>query len=171
LDSLFGRAVEGDETMQPGRWACCARSWVGVGAALAGLGVAAGAFGAHGLDGYFADKYAEVEPKQIAGFEVPASYKHLEDFRTGVTYQMYHALGLIAVGLLSRVRPQVWLQVAAWAFLLGTVLFSGSLYAFTLTGQRGWVVVTPIGGVLFLIGWLAFAIAACLCGGGTASDE
>ena len=74
---------------------------------------------------------------------------------------MYHGLGLLAVGLLSMRRPSKSLQVAGWSFLLGIVLFSGSLYVLTLTGETRWGAVAPIGGVLLIVGWVALAIAAC----------
>jgi uncharacterized membrane protein YgdD (TMEM256/DUF423 family) len=136
------------------------RFWIAIGAVLAGLAVVNGALAAHLLDGYFAKKYAGGEPKSVAGIEVALALKRLQDFRTGAEYQMYHALGLIAVGLLSRVRSRRALDAAGWSFLLGIVLFSGSLYVLTLTGTTWWGAVTPVGGVLFIIGWLALAIAA-----------
>ncbi len=130
---------------------------------MAGLAVMAGAFGAHGLDTYFAEKYVSAAPKTIAGHSVPASYKYLEDFKTGARYQMWHALGLIAVGFLSQVRRKKSLQIAGWSFLLGIVLFSGSLYALTLTGITKFGMVAPIGGTLMIVGWVALAVAACPC--------
>lgn len=143
---------------------CCSRSWITLGAALAGLAVVAGAFGAHGLDEHFAAKYSEDAARTIAGFEVPASWKYLQDYKTATEYHMYHALGLIAVGLLSRVRSSRSLQTAAWAFLAGIVLFSGSLYVLTIAGPRWlgipWGLVTPFGGAAFIVGWIALALAA-----------
>ena len=127
---------------------------------MAALAVIIGAFGAHGVDRYFAEKYAGGEPKSIAGFEVPLSWKRLEDFKTGAEYQMYHALGLVAVGLLMTLRRHAALQVAGWAFLVGILLFSGSLYVLTLTGQTVWGMVAPIGGTAFIVGWFALAIGA-----------
>ena len=135
--------------------------WLSTGAVLAGLAVAAGAFAAHGLDGYFATKYAG-ETRLVAGREVPRSEKTLHDFKTGAEYQMYHSLALLAVGLLAERRPTRWLTVAGWTFLAGIVLFSGSLYLLTLTGVTKWGMVTPIGGVLFLIGWAALALASTI---------
>jgi uncharacterized membrane protein YgdD (TMEM256/DUF423 family) len=123
---------------------------VGLGAALAGLGVAIGAFGAHGLQ-------ARVTPEQLAVFEV------------GVRYQMYHAIALIVLGLFAGRGPSpVPIEVppgvapAAWLFLAGVVVFSGSLYVLVLTGTRWLGAVTPFGGVAFLAGWLMFARAALL---------
>lgn len=141
--------------------------FITAGAILGGLAVAGGAFGAHGLDSYFATKYADTEAKTIAGAEIPASRKYLEDFKTGVTYQMWHALALIGVGLVAQARPGAALAVAGWSFVLGILLFSGALYVLTIGGPRWlgvpWGMVAPIGGTLFLVGWLAFAIGACPC--------
>src|SRR5262245_48509838 len=133
------------------------RGWLITGSLLAGLAVVCGALAAHMLDGYFADKYAGGEPRKVAGVDVPLAMKRLQDFRTGAEYQMYHALGLIAVGLMCRSRSRAALQFAGWLFLLGIVLFSGSLYALTLTGVTWWGMVTPFGGVLFIFGWIALA--------------
>ena len=138
-----------------------------IGAVLAGLAVALGAYAAHGLDQYLVEKYAE-ETREVAGQTVPAAQKYLTDFRTGVTYQMYHALGLVAVGLLVQTRPGKALQISAWLFLLGILLFSGSLYVISLLGPNWqgvrWGLVAPFGGVSYILGWLAFAIGACPCG-------
>ncbi len=134
--------------------------WLRIGAVLGGLAVAVGAFAAHGLDKVFAEKYRNAAPKMVAGREMAASWKYLQDFKTGAEYQMYHALALLAVGLAARGGRTRMLDVAGWSFLLGIVLFSGSLYVLTLTGETRWGMVTPFGGVLFLIGWGALALAA-----------
>lgn len=114
-----------------------------IGAASAGLAVAAGAFGAHALR-------ARVEPRL------------LEVFETGARYQMYHALALFAVAWLvgqgGRVAPPA--TAAGWLFVAGTLLFSGSLYAMTFTGIRALGAITPLGGLCFLAGWLLLAVAA-----------
>jgi uncharacterized membrane protein YgdD (TMEM256/DUF423 family) len=133
--------------------------WLPIGAILGGLAVATGAFAAHGLDKMFADKYRDAPPKMVAGREVPASWKYLQDFKTGAEYQMYHALALVAVGLVARSGRTRALDVAGWSFLFGIVLFSGSLYVLTLTGETRWGMVTPFGGLLFLVGWAALAFA------------
>jgi uncharacterized membrane protein YgdD (TMEM256/DUF423 family) len=143
---------------------CCSNYWLTIGAVMAGLAVCFGAFGAHGVDKYFAAKYKDAGSKNVAGFEVPTSWKRLEDFKTAADYQMYHALGLIAVGMLSKLRPKKSLQIAGWSFLLGIVLFSGSLYALTLTGEVRWGAIAPLGGSLLIVGWFALAMAACPCG-------
>jgi uncharacterized membrane protein YgdD (TMEM256/DUF423 family) len=141
---------------------CCSSAtwWLSVGAVLAGLAVVTGAFAAHGLDRYCAEKYRDAEPSVVAGFEVPTSWKRLQDFKTGAEYQMYHALGLIAVGLLLLRQEGKALQFAGWAFLLGIVFFSGSLYVLTITGQTAWGAIAPIGGTLFIAGWGAVAVSA-----------
>lgn len=138
---------------------------------MACVAVIAGAFGAHGLDNYFAEKYASAETKTVSGHTIPASYKYLEDFKTGARYQMYHALGLIAVGLLSQARRKRSLQIAGWSFTLGIVLFSGSLYALTLSGITKFGMVAPIGGTLMIVGWAALAVAACPCGTKTVNEQ
>jgi len=137
-----------------------ANSWITLGAILGGLAVAAGAFAAHGLDHYFAEKYASTEPREVAGVKVPAAQKYLADFKTAAEYQMYHALALLAVGLLARTQPSTSLTIAGWSFLGGIAIFSGCLYALTLTGHRWLGAIVPIGGVLFLVGWTALAVAA-----------
>ena len=110
------------------------KTFLFVGALAAFLAVALGAFGAHGLR-------TRISPEMLAVFE------------TGVRYQMYHALGILLVGL-TLPRFGGWLiQAAGWAFVVGIVLFSGSLYVLSLTGVTLWGAVTPFGGVAFLIGW------------------
>lgn len=115
------------------------------GALLAGLAVALGAFGAHGLKKL-------VPPETVATFE------------TGVRYQMYHALALLLVGLIAERLPSVWLKRAAWCFLIGILLFSGSLYLLTAlkatdsVGLGGLGIITPIGGVFFIAGWVCLAV-------------
>jgi uncharacterized membrane protein YgdD (TMEM256/DUF423 family) len=110
--------------------------------ALSGfVAVAAGAFGAHALR-------ARLDPGALAVFE------------TGARYQMYHALGLLAVGWAAARWPGPWAGRAGWLFVAGTLLFSGSLYALALSGVRWLGAVTPLGGVAFLAGWICLALAA-----------
>ena len=81
-------------------------------------------------------------------------------FETGVRYQMYHALAIIATGLIAG-RMGGWLIVSAgWLFTAGIVLFSGSLYLLAFTGVTRFGAITPIGGVAFLLGWACLALAA-----------
>ena len=110
-----------------------------IGAISAGIAVAAGAFGAHGLRKRLAPDLLEI-------------------FETGARYQMYHALALVALGL-GPIEGSKWVKYAGQAFLAGTLLFSGSLYLLALTGTRWWGAVTPLGGVAFLAGWGCLAVA------------
>jgi uncharacterized membrane protein YgdD (TMEM256/DUF423 family) len=113
------------------------------GACSAGTAVALGAFGAHGLR-------TILSPEMLAVYE------------TGVRYQMYHALALIAVGFAGaslRYGERRLLLGASWAFGCGTLLFSGSLYALALTGLSSLGAVTPAGGAAFIAGWALSAAA------------
>lgn len=106
------------------------------------LSVAFGAFGAHALKEKL-DEYS------------------LGIFHTGVTYQTTHALALVLVALLLKWYPgAAGLSWAGWCFFAGTIVFSGSLYALALSGVKILGAITPIGGVLFLIGWALLAIHA-----------
>lgn len=134
--------------------------WLVTGAVLGGLAVVTGAFAAHGLPDYLRVLY-EGETRELAGETVLAWKKYLADFQTAAEYQMYHALGLVAVGLLTCPRRRRARQVAGWSFLVGTILFSGSLYALVLTKERWLGAITPFGGVLFIVGWFSLACAAC----------
>jgi uncharacterized membrane protein YgdD (TMEM256/DUF423 family) len=116
------------------------RTFALLGALLACLAVGAGAFGAHGLRGRLAPELLEV-------------------FETAARYQMYHALALLAAAWVGERWPGASAQVAGWLFLLGIVLFCGSLYLLSLTGVRWLGAVTPLGGAAFLAGWLALAWA------------
>jgi len=146
---------------------CCSFNWSTIGAVLAGFAVILGAFAAHGIDGYFAEKYAG-QVKIVAGSEVPAAQKYLNDFKTGAQYQMYHALALLFVGFSGLTsRKKKCLNIAGWCFLMGIIFFSGSLYVLTLSGQTFWGAIAPIGGTLFIVGWFALAAGICSCGGGS----
>jgi uncharacterized membrane protein YgdD (TMEM256/DUF423 family) len=105
------------------------------------IAVAAGAFGAHALR-------ARLTPDYLAVFE------------TAARYQMYHALGLLAAAWAVTRWPGRGVHLAGWLFVIGTVLFSGSLYALALTGIRWLGAITPLGGVALLAGWLCLAASA-----------
>lgn len=143
-----------------------ARMCLSLAAVFGFLAVFFGAFGAHGLSdsGFLERKYAQTEPKNASGMEIPASYKYLQDFRTGVRYHMWHTLALFGVGLMMLHRPSKLLSIAAWCFFGGIVLFSGALYVLVIGGPKfggiTWGLVAPIGGTLQLIGWAVLAIAA-----------
>lgn len=115
--------------------------WFAAGAALCGLGVVLGAFGAHGLR-------ARVTPDMLAVFE------------TGVRYHLIHALGLLAVAWAASRWPSAWVGAAGWLFVAGIVIFSGSLYLLVMTGTRWLGAVTPIGGLCLIAGWAVLAVGA-----------
>lgn len=118
------------------------RLFFALGSISGGLAVALGAFGAHILKG-------RLEANMLANFE------------TGVRYQMYHALALLAVAWAISRWPGSGLPVAAgWSFVVGTMFFSVSLYVLALSGIRWLGAVTPLGGVAFVCGWICLLIAA-----------
>ena len=111
-------------------------------ASLSGfLAVAAGAFGAHALK-------KRLSPDMLNVFEV------------GVRYQMYHAFALMAVVWMLSRSSSAALTVAGYSFVVGSLVFSGSLYALALSGVRWLGAITPLGGVAFLVGWLCLAWVA-----------
>lgn len=110
--------------------------------ALAGfIGVALGAFAAHGLK-------SRLDAGMLATFEI------------GVRYQMYHALALLGVAWACTKWPGTLTNTAGWLFVAGIVVFSGSLYVLALTGVRWLGAITPLGGLAFLAGWVCLAWAA-----------
>ena len=117
------------------------RLFFALGSLSAFIGVALGAFAAHGLK-------SRLDPAMLATFE------------TGVRYHMYHALALLAVGWVCTRWPGTAANASGWLFVAGTVLFSGSLYALALSGTRWLGAITPLGGVAFLGGWLCLAWTA-----------
>ena len=116
------------------------RVFFGLGALLAFLAVAAGAFGAH-------------------AFRSRLSPDLLEVFETAARYHFFHALGLMVTAFAADRWPGPAIQLAGWLFLAGIVLFSGSLYLLSLTGLRWLGAITPFGGLAFLAGWLCLAWA------------
>jgi uncharacterized membrane protein YgdD (TMEM256/DUF423 family) len=117
------------------------RTFMFVGALMGFVGVGLGAFGAHALRG-------RLSPEMLAIFE------------TAVRYQMYHAIALLAVAaMMSRVDGRS-VVIAGWSFIVGILIFSGSLYALALTGVTMLGAITPLGGLALLAGWVALAIAA-----------
>ncbi len=118
-----------------------ARGWIAVGAAWAALGVAHGAFGAHALR------------------ERLAASGQLENWETAVRYQLFHALALIAFGHFRERVPGK--NVPGWCFLIGSLFFSGSIYALCFrVAPQVMGPLTPIGGFFLILGWVFFAIAA-----------
>lgn len=110
--------------------------------ALSGFfSVALGAFGAHGLKTHVSEAMLSV-------------------YQTGVQYQMFHTLALLAVvSIIFQGVDSLWLKIASYSWLLGILLFSGSLYLLALTGIKWLGAITPLGGLLFLVGWLSLALA------------
>jgi len=113
--------------------------WIVTGVVLAGLAVGLGAFGAHGLK-------SRLSPDLLMTFE------------TAVKYHFFHALGLIIVGILGFHFNADVLYVPAWLFVSGIVLFSGSLYWMSISGQTWVGIITPFGGVAFILGWLLLGL-------------
>ena len=107
---------------------------------MAGLAVAIGAFASHALRSML------------------EATNRMETFETGVKYQFYHAIGLIILGLLMQKFDHRMFTWAGYSFTIGIILFSGSLYVLCLTGVTKWGVITPLGGVAFLIGWITLII-------------
>lgn len=118
-----------------------ARRWLVAGSAFGFLAVMAGAFGAHGLKG-------KLSPERLA------------NWNTASEYAIYHALALLAVGLLAARAPSKACQVAGWSFAAGVVLFSGSLWVLALTDVTKLGMITPFGGLAFLVGWVALGLGA-----------
>ncbi|AEB60527.1 DUF423 domain-containing protein [Ectopseudomonas mendocina] len=118
-----------------------ARFWLLLSAFAGFTGVALGAFAAHGLKNRLTPEYLAV-------------------FQTGTHYQLVHALALFGVGLLALHMPGRLVNLAGGAFAVGILLFSGSLYLLTLSGIGKLGMITPFGGVAFLIGWLCLGLAA-----------
>jgi len=115
--------------------------WIRYGSLILLLGVLLGAFGAHGL-------------KEVLSAQAKAIYQ------TGVLYHLVHGLGLLAVGWVSSQRTAEGLVSAAgWSFVIGILLFSGSLYVLSITGIKKLGIITPFGGAAFLIGWLCLALS------------
>jgi len=115
------------------------KQWLLLGSISGFFAVVFGAFGAHFLKDKLSERFFLV-------------------YQTGVQYQMYHALALLALGLWAGLSTRVDTYYTGLSFILGTVIFSGSLYALALTEIRFLGAITPIGGVLFLIGWIQFAL-------------
>ena len=113
---------------------------IATGAINAFIATACGAFAAHGLKGNISEHYLAV-------------------FHTAADYHMYHALGLMLVGLIHMHRPAVLLVTSAWLLFAGILLFSGSLYILSVSGIKWLGMVTPFGGFCFLAAWLLLAIS------------
>lgn len=116
-----------------------AKLFLSIGAISGALGVMLGAFGAHGLK----DKLSE---------------EMLKVWQTGVEYHFYHTFALLTVGLLALKFQSGLLTSSGWSFLVGILIFSGSLYALSLSGVKILGAITPIGGLAFIVGWILLAV-------------
>jgi uncharacterized membrane protein YgdD (TMEM256/DUF423 family) len=132
--------------MNPGFWLRVAAIW-------GFLAVTMGAFGAHGLKERF--QTISEQPGSLAAERLEAN------FHTAAQYHMYCALALLAVGVIAAAgRGSTALELAGWSFLSGSLIFSGSLYILAATGLKWLGAVTPIGGLVMMLGWLALVAAA-----------
>ncbi|MFJ7977805.1 DUF423 domain-containing protein [Peribacillus sp. NPDC096379] len=111
-----------------------------LGAINAFVAVALGAFGAHGLEGKISDKY-------------------LATWQTGVQYQMFHAIGLLIIGILFGKISSPIMNWSGWLMFAGIILFSGSLYVLSVSGIKVLGAITPLGGVAFLVAWVLLVVA------------
>ncbi len=136
-----------------GRW------WLVVGALVAGTAVGCGALGAHFFEGYAAQLYSADNIRE----------RRIDNWDTAAQYQMYHGLALLAVGLAAMLRPNRLWNIVGALFVVGVLLFSGSLYAIALSGVPSlkdtppWflaIIATPSGGICLMIAWALFAVAA-----------
>jgi uncharacterized membrane protein YgdD (TMEM256/DUF423 family) len=121
-------------------------SWFVAGAVAAALGVAIGAFGAHGLPRFLSP---------LSGDELA---KRLEQFETGVRYHMYQAFGLVVLGLVAERRASKWFAIAGWCFAASILLFSGLLYLLVLLNMPKLGMIVPLGGLAAIGGWAALAV-------------
>ena len=126
--------------------------WIAIGALLGAIGVALGAFGAHSLPGLLAER----------GYEGADAARRIAIFETAIRYQMLHAVALVLIGLALDRRPCKCWNFAAWAFLLGVLIFSGLLKVLTFASpQWNWLgAIVPFGGVSMIVGWVALAVGA-----------
>jgi uncharacterized membrane protein YgdD (TMEM256/DUF423 family) len=116
-----------------------AKLFLSLGAISGALGVMIGAFGAHGLKSKLSDQMLAV-------------------YQTGVQYQFYHTFAIIAVGLLAFKFQSGLLASSGWSFLVGILLFSGSLYALSISGIKVLGAIPPIGGLFFIVGWVLLLV-------------
>ena len=127
-----------------------AKSWIVIAAVLGGLAVITGAFGAHALPDWLKRR----------GLDDALVSRRQESLEIGVRYQMYHALALLALAWLHAQAPSRMTTLAGVFWLVGILLFSGCLYGYVLTGLRPLAMIVPIGGLSFIAGWCALALAA-----------
>ncbi len=122
-------------------------TWILIGSLLGAAGVALGAFGAHTL------------PNIIGELSADEITKRREWFDTAARYHLIHAVAIVLAGIIADRHPEQASSLPGWAFTVGIMIFSGLLYAMALTGVRVLGAIVPIGGVAFIVGWLALAVA------------
>jgi len=115
--------------------------WILIASALGATAVMAGAFGAHAL-------------------KTKLGAAELIIFETAAKYQMYHALALLALGVIAQKIQNTAINISGWLFIIGTAIFSGSLYILVLSGQKWLGAITPIGGACLIFAWFALFVAA-----------
>ncbi|MEM7457224.1 MAG: DUF423 domain-containing protein [Planctomycetota bacterium] len=123
--------------------------WIALGAFSAALAVALGAFGAHGLEKWVEENVSD-PAEQV---------KKLENWQTASRYQIWHALGMILLGFAMLRFDSAMLKMSGSGFLVGTMLFSGVMYAYVLTGVKTLGMILPLGGLAFMAAWCLFGIA------------
>ena len=123
--------------------------WIITGAVSAAAAVALGAIGAHGLEGWLE-----------SNFEPAVASARLEQWQTAAEYHRFHALGMIAAGLLLQRSASKLIHAAGWLMLLGTALFSGLLYVYAVSPAKWMGPIFPIGGFSFIFAWMLLAIGA-----------
>ena len=114
-------------------------NFIAIGSILGCIVVVLGAFGAHGLKDVLDDHGKSIYDK-------------------AVLYQMFHVVVILIIGIIEKIVPEIQLQLVGWIFLLGIILFSGSLYILAITEIKWLGMITPIGGLLFIIGWVVFFV-------------
>ena len=120
---------------------------------MAGIGVALGAIGAHFVPDFLNSAHAENPDK------AELVLRRMDNWKTAALYQMFHAIGMLVVGVISLTRPHRLLNFSGWMFLLGIILFSGLLYTLVLTEIRVLGAIVPLGGTSFIVGWVLVVLA------------
>jgi uncharacterized membrane protein YgdD (TMEM256/DUF423 family) len=124
------------------------RSWIILGSLSAAMAVGMGAFGAHGLEGWLETNWPDDWGKRLS------------NWKTAANYQMYHSIGMLIVGLVARFTQRTAVvNLSGCAMLSGILLFSGLLYGWVFTDSRIMVMIVPVGGTLFMVGWMLLGVA------------
>ena len=136
------------------------KMWIVIGIVLCGLAVVTGAYGAHGLDKLLQKK---LDANSDAASDPALSLTRLaHNYDVAVRYQMFHGLGLLAIGILATMWPSRWWDAAGGLLLLGVLIFCGGLYILVFTLDKAWGARVPFGGLAMILGWIAAAVAILL---------